>query len=461
MRFPPPPPPQPLNANVYLFIFESHPIYDQTQGSTAAAERTSLVAEAAATAVAAAMSTFIRSATTKTKYISTVCAAATEPPPPPPLDSASSTPSSYSAAAQAMPILCRLQQKKHMINPAAYHATGVDMHKQPGGHLLTWLDAMKAQSPPHFHSTAATAAYTAWKKQCPSAVRMFKKLIVEAKAKQVVVFLDYDGTLSPIVDDPDQAHMSDDMRAIVKEVATYFPTAIISGRARPKVYEFVQLAELYYAGSHGMDIMGPADATNGFKAKGTRVKDKMGNDVVLFQPASEYLPLMDEVCKILSESSKGVRGARVEHNRFCVTIHFRRVKEESWGALAEKVENVLKDYPTLNLTHGRKVLEIRPAIAWDKGKAVDFLLSSLGLADSSEVFPVYIGDDRTDEDAFKVLKDLKHGCGILVTSVPKETKASFSLRDPHEVMEFLLYLVRWKKQELDGVKNGSKTSPCI
>jgi len=93
------------------------------------------------------------------------------------------------------------------------------------------------------------------------------------------------------------------------------------------------------------------------------------------------------VCKILSESSKGVRGARVEHNRFCVTIHFRRVKEEvdsslslslclcdnhpklsppdvshsllcgkqSWGALAEKVENVLKDYPTLNLTHGRKV----------------------------------------------------------------------------------------------------------
>jgi trehalose 6-phosphate phosphatase len=183
--------------------------------------------------------------------------------------------------------------------------------------------------------------------------------------------------------------------------------------------------------------------------------------VVLFQPASEYLPLMDEVCKILSESSKGIRGARVEHNRFCVTIHFRRVKEESWGALAEKVENVLKDYPTLNLTHGRKVLEIRPAIAWDKGKAVDFLLSSLGLADSSEVFPVYIGDDRTDEDAFKVLKDLKHGCGILVTSVPKETKASFSLRDPHEVMEFLLYLVRWKKQELDGVKNGSKTSPRI
>jgi trehalose 6-phosphate phosphatase len=65
------------------------------------------------------------------------------------------------------------------------------------------------------------------------------------------------------------------MRATVKEVATFFPTAIISGRARPKVYEFVQLAELYYAGSHGMDIMGPADGTNGFRAQGTQVKDKM------------------------------------------------------------------------------------------------------------------------------------------------------------------------------------------
>jgi trehalose 6-phosphate phosphatase len=125
------------------------------------------------------------------------------------------------------------------------------------------------------------------------------------------------------------------MRATVKEVATFFPTAIISGRARPKVYEFVQLAELYYAGSHGMDIMGPADGTNGFRAQGTQVKDKMGHDVVLFQPASDYLPLIDEVCQILSESSKGIRGARVEHNRFCVTIHFRCVKEEVTLSLSD------------------------------------------------------------------------------------------------------------------------------
>jgi trehalose 6-phosphate phosphatase len=76
---------------------------------------------------------------------------------------------------------------------------------------------------------------------------------------------------------------------------------------------------------------------------------------------------------------------------------------QNWVRLAERVANVMKGYPTLSLTHGRKVLEIRPGIAWDKGQAVNFLLESLGMANPNDVLPVYIGDDRTDEDAFKVI----------------------------------------------------------
>jgi trehalose 6-phosphate phosphatase len=117
----------------------------------------------------------------------------------------------------------------------------------------------------------------------------------------------------------------------------------------------------------------------------------------------------------------------------------------------------LKDYPSLSLTHGRKVLEVRPAIAWDKGKAVDYLLNSLGFADSSDVLPIYIGDDRTDEDAFQLLDGMKHSCGILVSTVPKSTKANLSLRDPSEVQEFLRRLVHWKKwgpEKRNSVQNG-------
>lgn len=74
-----------------------------------------------------------------------------------------------------------------------------------------------------------------------------------------------------------------------------------------------------------------------------------------------------------------------------------------WDLLAEEVKAVLKVYPKLKVTQGRKVLEIRPTIKWDKGRALEFLLEALGYAHAKDVLPVYIGDDRTDEDAFKVV----------------------------------------------------------
>lgn len=85
----------------------------------------------------------------------------------------------------------------------------------------------------------------------------FDRFLEKVSGKRVVVFLDYDGTLTPIVSNPDHAFMSPSMRGIVKEVGRLFPTAIISGRGRLKVEDFVQLDELFYAGSHGLDIKGP------------------------------------------------------------------------------------------------------------------------------------------------------------------------------------------------------------
>lgn len=78
---------------------------------------------------------------------------------------------------------------------------------------------------------------------------------------------------------------------------------------------------------------------------------------------------------------------------------------QKWVELADQVKLVIKDYSQLRLNHGRKVFEIRPTIKWDKGNAVEFLLESLGYNESSDVLPIYIGDDRTDEDAFRVSCD--------------------------------------------------------
>ncbi|KAL6878405.1 hypothetical protein ACP4OV_012575 [Aristida adscensionis] len=315
----------------------------------------------------------------------------------------------------------------------------------------SWLDSMKASSPRHrliapaaVAGAGADAEHDEWMERHPSALGRFEAVAAAARGKQIVMFLDYDGTLSPIVEDPDRAVMSDEMREAVRGVAARFPTAIVSGRCRDKVLGFVRLAELYYAGSHGMDIRGPtADANH-------LAPNKEGRSV-LCQPASEFLPMIQEVHDALVEKVEAaIPGAKVEDNKFCLSVHFRCVDEKRWEELLELVRSVLKEYPRLRLTQGRKVLEVRPMIKWDKGKALEFLLDALGFADRADVFPIYIGDDRTDEDAFKVLRGRGQGAGILVTRFPKETSASFSLRDPAEVKDFLRRLV-----DVDGATNSN------
>ncbi|KAJ4867391.1 Trehalose-phosphate phosphatase B [Raphanus sativus] len=309
------------------------------------------------------------------------------------------------------------------------------------GKIASWVDSMRDSSPTRLRSSSRDSVSdnnhkTSWIVRFPSALNMFDEIVNAAKGKKIVMFLDYDGTLSPIVEDPDKAYITHEMREVVKNVALNFPTAIVTGRSIDKVRSFVKLDEIYYAGSHGMDIEGPTN-------ENTYGESDQG---VLFQPASEFVPMIEKVVNILEEKTKWIPGAMVENNKFCLSVHFRRVDEKRWTALAEQVKSVLIDYPQLKLTQGRKVLEIRPTIKWDKGQALKFLLKSLGFEKSEDVVPVYIGDDRTDEDAFKVLRERGQGFGILVSKVPKETNASYSLQDPSQVNEFLKRLVEWKRK---------------
>ncbi|KAG6503707.1 hypothetical protein ZIOFF_036031 [Zingiber officinale] len=319
----------------------------------------------------------------------------------------------------------------------------------------SWLDAMIASSPPRKKLNKDLisvtqlddhdAAYQTWMMSYPSALNSFHLITSLAKCKTIALFLDYDGTLSPIVDNPDHAFMSSSMRAAVNEAANYFPTAIISGRSRNKVHEFVRLSDLYYAGSHGMDIMGPVRVSKSVENYCIQTTDSQGKEVHLFQPASEFLPMINEVYESLIEITNDIIGVKVENNKFCVSVHYRNVDKKMWDEVGVRVFGLLKCFSRLHVTHGRKVLEVRPVIDWNKGKAVEFLLESLGLSQRDDVLPIYVGDDRTDEDAFKVLRESNCGFGILVSNVSKETNALYSLRDPSEVQEFLKSLVRWKK----------------
>lgn len=202
-----------------------------------------------------------------------------------------------------------------------------------------WLDLMMASSPTRKRLIKDVVTetqpddlglqYHNWMGKYPSALASFEAITDLAGSKKLALFLDYDGTLSPIVDNPENALMSDEMRAAVRHVASLFPTAIISGRSRDKVFDFVKLNELYYAGSHGMDIMGPVRKTadsNGVECIHTA--DLQGKEVNLFQPARDFLPMIGEVYKKLGESVKDIDGARMEDNKFCVSVHYRNVAED-------------------------------------------------------------------------------------------------------------------------------------
>jgi alpha,alpha-trehalase len=128
----------------------------------------------------------------------------------------------------------------------------------------------------------------------------------------------------------------------------------------------------------------------------------------------------------------------VERKKFAIAIHYRLADPDKIELVEETVDKVASGHPELRKAYGKKIFELQPNIDWHKGKALFTLLSALNL-DGNDVLPFYIGDDVTDEDAFRALKD--RGIGIVVRDEPYETAASYSLKDPEEVREFLLKLL--------------------
>lgn len=237
-----------------------------------------------------------------------------------------------------------------------------------------------------------------------------------------VIFLDYDGTLSPIVDDPDTAYMPPTIRVALSAISGRFTTVIVTGRSKKKVMELVELDNLIYAGSHGFDIHSPDG----------RVSHRV---------ASDYIPLMKRAAHELRILASRFPGTHVEDNFLSITLHYRHLKDRSLSLdLKNEVSQLASRYG-VKRHDGKMVHELRPPHDWNKGRAVHYLLSELGLT-APHVVPIYIGDDISDESAFKTLRG--RGIPILVADeyVTRGTDAMLKLSNPFEVGKFLLHLSR-------------------
>jgi len=253
-----------------------------------------------------------------------------------------------------------------------------------------------------------------------SALAEFGSVHALCKNKRVAFFLDYDGTLTPIVNNPDLAIINDSTRDIVKNLSLHYPTAIVTGRTQQKAKNFMQLEDLYYAGSHGFDIVGPRD--------------------VQYQVSEGARPALEEISRVIGGQVDHIRGSMIEDNTFSVSVHYRNVAPELHQQVEDIVNAALIDFPMLKRSDGKMVHELRPEIDWHKGKAVEYLLETIQ-ADyvGQEIVPIYIGDDTTDEDAFRSLLN-DGGIGIIVRDTVcrrDETDAMYFLTDPLEVSQFL------------------------
>jgi trehalose 6-phosphate phosphatase len=251
-------------------------------------------------------------------------------------------------------------------------------------------------------------------------------------AKTPAVFLDYDGTLTPIVDRPQDALISESMRNAVRGLAERCPVCVVSGRDRRVVQELMGIDHLIVAGSHGFDIWSP---------EGGEIQREEG---------AGFTGLLEEVKKRLHREMDPIEGALIEPKKTSVAAHYRLVSEDQRPRVKEIVEAVLAEHPDeLKVTPGKMVYEIQPNVEWDKGKAVLYLLGALGLEREEEVVPLYLGDDITDEHAFEALAGASpRGIGIFVGEAEdpevggRTTSADYVLHTMKEVEQFLDTLAR-------------------
>lgn len=255
------------------------------------------------------------------------------------------------------------------------------------------------------------------------------KLKEDIKDRPVYIFLDYDGTLTPISKSPDKALIPQQAREVLAALSKNpgYKLAIISGRALKDIKGMVGVAGIVYVGNHGLEIEGPklkfeSIIPPGFKRVLKKIKDDLSNKLI------------------------SIKGVFLEDKGYALSLHYRLVNERDIPLVKMAFHEAIIAYLVGNkirINSGKMMLEIRPPIKWNKGKAVLWLLARREFAlKDARVFPVYIGDDVTDEDAFGALKN--KGLTIFVGD-PKESKARYYLKNPQEVTELLRKILELKK----------------
>ncbi len=259
--------------------------------------------------------------------------------------------------------------------------------------------------------------------ELPHALSRLDEIETAALHKELFVALDFDGTLAPINNDPDAVVISAEMKKRLKNLVARCRVAIVTGRDLGDIRERVGLEELYYSGSHGFEIAGPPGSG------------------LFFEAGKEFLPALDGAEDALAILIEKTPGAVLQRKRFSISVHYRLVEESLVVELKNVVNGAVKGLKGLVARADKKAIEILPGMKWGKGHALLWLLEATGMSPENS-FAISLGDDITDEDTFRAVKN--RGAGIIVTGTepPQSTFADYRLANTIEAGRFIEILER-------------------
>lgn len=250
--------------------------------------------------------------------------------------------------------------------------------------------------------------------------RLKREILLREKDRDPVFFFDFDGTLTKIEQTPDGVKFRAAARFVIEELSRNFTVGIISGRSLPDLKKLIGIRGIYYSGNHGVEIEGP----------GMRFVEKN---------SAKSVKYLDSLVPKIRRKLRPYEPI-IQHKKYSIAVHYRTVETRNVSRLLDELEAITRQplrAGKIKLQVGKKVVEIKAPVDWDKGKAVEKILEKIGRP-RGRVF--FFGDDMTDEYGFEKVNALR-GVSVFVGSLERATAAKYQVESPGalvgELAEFL------------------------
>ncbi len=255
------------------------------------------------------------------------------------------------------------------------------------------------------------------------------KDIVEKRLKvsyDLLLLLDYDGTLTEIAKKPHHAFLPEKTKKTLNKLKhiKQLTLGVVSGRGVYDIKKQIGIEDIVYAGNHGLEW-------------------EIENEVYVTPGISETRELYLKILNDFGSLEKKYKGIFIEDKNLTISIHYRMLHKDLRPAFLLDFENFIGPYlesPLIKLLKNRKVFDILPNVKWGKGSFINWLIS----AQKSPPLTIYVGDDRTDEDAFSELKD-----AITIKVGKGKTEANYFLNDIDDNIKFLDWVYEKLQENTD------------